>query len=108
MCVAYYKERRTDAGAWAEAQRTSGMFDRNVRLARPVPEDAAEKPAAGVVRVEGQCAINQCDHSADVLAEISQRIGGIRKDTRVVSGHLQGPSCEISALPAVSLGILAP
>jgi hypothetical protein len=41
MRVAYYKERRTDAGAGAEAQRTFGMFDRSIGVASPIPEDGA-------------------------------------------------------------------
>ena len=73
MRGAYYKERRAAAGTRTEAQRGLDVLDRNVGLARPLPEDAAEVPAAGVVRVERQCAINQCDHGADVLAEIRQR-----------------------------------
>src|SRR5271165_7536537 len=68
MRVAYYKERRADARAGTEAQRSFGMLDRDVGLARPVPAGAAEKPAAGVVRVERQCAVHQRHHGADVLA----------------------------------------
>ena len=46
MRGAYYKDRRADADAGTEAQRGFGMLDRDVGLARPQPECAADKPAA--------------------------------------------------------------
>src|SRR5262249_18626588 len=73
MRGAYYKERRAAAGTRTEAQRGLDMLDRNVGFARPLPEDAAEVPAAGVVRVERQGTVDQRHHSVDVLAEIRQR-----------------------------------
>jgi hypothetical protein len=48
MARAYYKTRRADAGAWTEAQRSFKMLDRDVGLARPQPEEAANVPAAGI------------------------------------------------------------
>ena len=42
----YWKERQADAGTRTEAQRSFDMLDRDVGLARPIPEDAADKPAA--------------------------------------------------------------
>jgi hypothetical protein len=41
------------------------------------------------------------------LAEIGQREGGIRQDTRVVSGHFQGPPGKLGSLAAVRLGVRA-
>jgi len=35
------------------------MLDRDVRLARPMPEDATDKPAASVAQVEGQCTMTR-------------------------------------------------
>jgi len=73
MRGAYYKERRATTGTGTKAQRGLDMLDRDVGLARPLPEDAAQVPAAGIVRVERQRTVDQRHHSADVLAEIRQR-----------------------------------
>src|SRR6516225_7078735 len=89
MCGAYYHERSANTGAWAETQSGFDMLDRDVRLARPKPYIAADEPAAGEIRIERQCAVDQRHHGADVLAEIGQRDGGIRQGDRVVAGHLQ-------------------
>src|SRR5215472_12908739 len=45
MRLAYSDERRADAGARTEAQRGLVMLDRDVRLARPIPQGTAEVPA---------------------------------------------------------------
>jgi len=79
--------RRADADAGTEAQRGYKMLDRDVGLARPNPEEAADMPAAGVVRIPRQGMLNQSYHRADVFAEIGQREGGIRQDAWVVAGH---------------------
>ena len=84
------------------------MLDRDVVLARPESEDAADVPSARETRVERQCAIDQRHHRADILTEIGQRQGGIRQDARVVAGHFQGSPGEIGALQAVSRRIFAP
>src|SRR6516165_722632 len=83
MRGAYYGKRAADAGAGTEAQRGFDVFDRDVGLARPSPEDAADVPAAGVARVECQRAVDQPHHSADILAEIGQCLGSIRQDARI-------------------------
>src|SRR5215831_2025734 len=108
MGLAYYIERRADAGAGTEAQRGLDMLDRNVGLARPSPEDAADKPASSVVRVERQGAVNQCHHGADVLAEIGQRLGGMRQDARLVAGRFQGSPGEVNALQTDCRPVFAP
>src|SRR5947209_3972935 len=100
-------KRSADSGAWAETQRDLGMLDRDVGLARPQPDDAAEEPAACETRVQLQGPIDQRRRGADVLAEIGEHMGGIREDARIVAGHLQGPPGKIDALAAVRLGILA-
>src|ERR1700736_3254743 len=84
------------------------MLDRDVGLARQQPQVAADIPAAGKARVKRQGTVNQRYHSPNVLAEIRQRHRGIRKDTRVITGHLQSPPGEIGALAAIRLGIIAP
>src|SRR6516165_11197454 len=89
--------RRADADARTEAQRGFKMLDRDVRLAGPNPEEAADVPAAGVVRIQRQSVIDQRYHGADILAEIGQREGSIREDARVVASHFQGSPCEIGA-----------
>src|SRR5271157_3248199 len=108
MGLAYYIERRADAGAGAEAQRGLDMLDRDVGLARPSPEDAADKPASSVVRVEREGSVNQRHHGADILAEIGQRLGGIGQDARVVADHFQGSPREIGALQTVRRPVFAP
>src|SRR5712664_3946155 len=84
------------------------MLDRDVGLARVNPQAAADVPAAGEARVERQCTIDQVHHGADVLAEISQRLCGIRQYARIVAGHFQGSPREIGALQTVRLRIFAP
>src|SRR6516162_1024885 len=73
MRGAYHKERRATTGTGTKAQRGLDMLDRNVGLARPLPEDAAQVPAASVVRVE-------------------------RQGTGIVAGHFQGSPRKIGAL----------
>jgi len=68
------------------------MLDREVRLARFYSECAADVPAARVVRVEHQGTIEQRHHGTDVLAEISQRMGGSYQNARVVAGHSSAQS----------------
>jgi hypothetical protein len=95
ICGAEIRARRADADARTEAQRGFKMLDRNVRLARPNPEEAADVPTAGVVRIQRRRMVNQCYLGSDILAEIGQREGGIGQDGRVVAGHFQGSPCEI-------------
>src|SRR5271167_3283604 len=94
----YLKKRVADPGAGTESQRGLDMLDCNVRLACISPEDTADVPAIGVVRVERQRTVDQRHHGADVLSKKSEREGGMRQDARVVAGHFQGPPCEIWAL----------
>ena len=69
MRAAYCNELGADTGARTEAQRGIDMLDRDVGLAGPDPEDAANKPAAGVVRVKREGTVDQRHHGADILAE---------------------------------------
>src|SRR5215813_5164583 len=108
MRGAYHGERRADAGAGTEPQRGLDKLDRDVELARPQPEQAADSPAAREARVECQRSVDQRHHRADILVEIGQRLGGIGQDARVVAGHLQGSPGEIGALEAVRCRIFAP
>src|SRR4029077_10686678 len=101
-------ERRADPGAGTEAQRGFYMLDRDIELARPYPERAADRPATGVVWVECQCTVNQCHHGADVLAEIRQCMGGSYQDRRVVAGHFQSSPREIKTLQTVPSRIFTP
>jgi len=84
------------------------MLDRDVGLARLQPEEAADVPAASVVRIERQGAVNQRHHRADVLTEIGQHEGGIRQDARVVAGHFQSSPGKIGALQTICPRIFAP
>src|SRR6516165_349011 len=108
MRGAYFYERRADAGARTEAQRGLDMLDRDVRLAGPMPEDAADVPPTCEIRIEHEGTVDQRDHGADVLAEIGQREGGIRQDTRIVAAHFQRAPCEIDAFQTIRLRIFAP
>src|ERR1700738_521507 len=95
------KERVADSGAGVETKRGPQMLDRDVRLARKIPENAADEPPACEIRVERQSAVDQRYHRADVLPEIGERESDLRQDTRVVVGHFQGSACELSALQSV-------
>ena len=108
MCLAYYSERRADAGARAEAQRGLEMFDRDVRLARPTSEGATDVPAAGLVRVEREGSIDQRHHGTDVLAEIGKCDGGIRQNPWIITSHFKGPSREADAFPTIHLPVFTP
>src|SRR6516165_6402421 len=108
MCLAYYSERRADAGSRAEAQRGLEMFDRDVGLARPTSEGATDVPAAGVVRVEREGSIDQRHHGTDVLAEIGKCEGGIRQNPWIIASHFKGSSREADALPTIYLPVFTP
>ena len=105
---AYYTERHADTGARTEPQRRFFMLNRDLGLARIHSEDAADVPAASVIRVESQGAVDQRHHGTDVLAEICQRKGGVPKNARVIAAHFQGSPGLINALQSVRLRISAP
>ena len=84
------------------------MLDREIGLTGPEPENAAQKPAAGVARVERQRTVDQPDHGADILAEISQHEGGVGEDGRVVLPDLERLPSKIDALAAICLRLLGP
>jgi hypothetical protein len=84
------------------------MRDGNVRLARPIPQHAADAPATREARVEYQCPIDHRYQGADILAEPSQRNGRICQHRRVITGHLQSSSCEIDTPSMVCSWIRTP
>src|SRR5215472_5478715 len=86
-----YRERVANAGTGTKAQRRFYMLDRDVGLAGPHPERSADRPAARKAGVECEGAIDQRDHRADILAEISQRQGGVGQGARIVAGCSEGP-----------------
>ena len=63
-----------------------------------------DQPAAGKARVERERTVDQPDHGADILAETSQRKGGVGEDARVVLGHLERPPSEIVPLRRIVSG----
>src|SRR5438034_1459080 len=73
MRATYYRERVPDAGAGTKPQCGFCMLDRDVGLARPVPERSADGPATSIAWVERQGTVDQRHHGVDVLAEIAQR-----------------------------------
>src|SRR5271167_623988 len=107
MCLAYREERRADPRAWAEPHRDFDMLDPDVGLARPSPEDAAELPLPRETRIEQEGAVYQPDHGADVLAEIGQRLSGIREGARIVAGHFERTPGVIDRSPSVRGAIIA-
>src|SRR5215469_6023641 len=107
MRRADHQERRADPGPRAEAEGGFRTLNRQIGLARPKPEDAADVPAAREIRIERQGTIHERDHRVDVFAEPGESNGGIRQDNRVVTGHLEGSPCEIGTLPTERRRILA-
>src|SRR6516165_11412290 len=107
MCPAYHSKRITDAGTGTEAERGGDLFDCGIGLAGPTSEGAANVPAASEARVERDRSISQPNHCVDVLAEIGESNGSISKHIWIVATDLEGPACEIGALPAVRVGVLA-
>ena len=82
------------------------MSDRDIGLPRPQSNVAADVPTAREIRVQSERTINQRRHGADILAEIGQRLRGIRESDRIVPGHLEGSSGEIGTLQTVRRGII--
>ena len=73
-----------DPIAWAEAQRLLNMLNRHIGLPKINPEGSAQKPTSRITRVKRQRAIDQCDHSLDIFAEFSERIGSESDGDRIV------------------------
>ena len=102
-------QRRAHSGPGTKAQRDLRMPDRRVELGRvcPIPEIAADLPASRETRVERERAVDQPQHGTDVLTEKGQRDGGVHQDARIVAARSQGSPCEVCALEAVRLRVLA-
>src|SRR5271166_7140004 len=90
-------------GTRAETQGGLDVLDRDVGLARPMSENAADVPPSSEAGVERQRMIDQRYHGADVLAEIRQRLGGICKNARIVASDLQGAAGKVGPFAAVRL-----
>ena len=84
------------------------MLNCEIEMTRPEPEDPAPVPAAGEARIECQRPIDQPDHGIDVLAEISERVGGMHQDDRVIAAHLQRPAREFDSFASDSLRRVGP
>ena len=84
------------------------MLDREVGLTGKHPEKAAHIPAAGVARVERERAVDQPDHGTDIFAEVSQHIGGVDEDARVVLRRLERPPSKLYALATACLRRFCP
>jgi hypothetical protein len=61
----------------AEARGHLSMLDREIRLAGPQPEKTADVPATREARIEGEGAIDRCDHRIQVFAEHGERHCGV-------------------------------
>jgi hypothetical protein len=82
------------------------MSDRDIGLTRPQSNSAADVLTAREIRVQSVRTINQPYHGADILAEIGQRLRGIRESDRIVPGHLEGSSLKIGTLQTVRRRII--
>src|SRR3984893_3226649 len=82
----------------AEARGHLSMLDREIRLAGPQPEKTADVPAAREARIEGEGAIDQCNHRIEVFAENSERHCGVGQNARVVPRRLDGPPSKVDSL----------
>ena len=84
------------------------MFDRKIELPSVYPDKAAPIPAASEARVERQRSIDQPDHRANILAELSQYQGGVDEDARIVLPHLERPPGKVGALAAIRVWLVGP
>src|SRR5438067_10190534 len=97
ISLAQDEKRGAYPGARAEAQRGFAMFDRDLGFPGAHSEDAADVPAARIVRVKRERAVNQRHRRANILAEVGERVGGICQNGRVVAGHFQRSPSVIEA-----------
>src|SRR6266702_6261071 len=65
-------------------------------------------PAAGEARVKPECAVDQPDHGADVLAEIRQHQSGVGEGARVVLPRQERLPSKIDGLAAICLRLFGP
>src|SRR5215469_2899358 len=84
------------------------MLDGEIVFTGECSKNTAEKPAAGVARIEYECAVHQSDHGADVLAELSEQVGSIGEHARVTRCHLERLPSKLDSLAAVLLRLLGP
>src|ERR1051325_11513073 len=98
MRTTNYRERCPDPSTRAEAQRGFEMLDRNIALACPIPEGAADVPPARKIRVEARRAGKQRLHGVYVLAERAKLCGGLRSGSWFSPSHFQRSPGEIDAL----------
>src|ERR1700730_12601740 len=84
------------------------MLDCEIVLASPEPQTAAQIPAAGEAQVERERTVEQPDHGADVLAELSQHPGGGSEDARVVLPHFERLPSKIDGFAAGCLRRVGP
>src|SRR5215469_18493641 len=99
---------RTEPFARAEAQRALDMRDRQIRLACPQTKETADIPSAGGARVERKGALDERDHSFDVLAELRQHKGGIGENRGVIARRFKRPSSQLYPVATGSLRFIAP
>jgi hypothetical protein len=59
------------------------MLDREIGLPGPQPEPSALLPTPSKALVDLQSAIDQRNGRVDILAEVSERVGGICENLRV-------------------------
>ena len=84
------------------------MLDREIGLAGPEPDNAAQKPAAGEARVERERTVDQPRHGTDILAKSRKHEGGVGEDARVVLARLERLPGKIAGFVASCLRYFGP
>jgi hypothetical protein len=84
------------------------MLDYEIGLSGPQPEPATNLPVPSETLVDLQSTIDQRDSGVDILAEVSEDVGGIGEYLRVVASNSKGLPGKIKAVEALRLRELSP
>src|ERR1700745_1641462 len=87
--------------AWAEAQKSIEVLDREIELSRKHPEHPTPIPTASKDRVEDERTVDQIDGNTSILAKISERTPAKGQDIGVVRGEAERPASQIDTFAAV-------
>ena len=96
-----------DEDSWAEPRCGLAMLDSEGQVACQQSQEAAGQSAARITRIQVQCAIDQGNHCADVLGEISQGWGAVGQGNRIVASHTQGSPSIIEGLAPIDVRVCA-
>jgi hypothetical protein len=84
------------------------MFNGEIGFTGERSYNAAQKPTSGVARVERERTVDQSDHCAYFLAELSEHMGGVGEHSRVILCHLKRLPSEFDGLATARLRIFGP